>query len=323
MVGHTDLVGTEAANRALGRRRAEAVARALADTLERMLPGSARRVVLNVSSHGEARPASDPDPARSRRVEVFMTLPAPQPVVPPPVTPPVSPPPVEPPPVPDNVRELLRRVGEALESILQWVPDALRDIVCPGGITVPRNLRFLSAAEQAEARGIYGGSLDFSRIVITDGLGCGRRPFTVAFPVGADWWVALNQGSVASFATRPRSDTLIHELAHAWQSQHHGSDPTAFMRNSVINQAAAAALTAVGQEASAYAYIPGRPFAEYAAEQIAEQIEDSYNGTGSPTPAIAAHVRSVPAGAPDPDNEASLTVTTGFERRSTAGVVWP
>ena len=323
VVGHTDPVGTDAANLDLGRRRAEAVKRELLRTIDRILPGTAARVAINASSQGETRPVSSPDPAASRRVEVFMTLPAmPRPTVPPvpPVTPPRIPP--EPPEVPDNVRDLLRRVREALESVLQWVPDAVRDTLCPG-ITAPRNLRFLSAAEQTEARSVYAGSLDFSRIIITDGLGCGGRPFTVAFPVGSDWWVALNQGTVASFATRPRSDTLIHELAHAWQSQHHGSDPTAFMRNSIINQAGAAALTALGQEASAYAYIPGKPFAEYGAEQIAEQVEDSYNGTGSPTPAVARHVRSVAAGVADPDNERSLTVNTAFERRSTSGVVWP
>ncbi|SDL47525.1 phage tail tip lysozyme [Pseudomonas indica] len=323
VVGHTDPVGTDAANLDLGRRRAEAVKHELLRTIDRILPGTAARIVINASSQGETRPVSSPDPAASRRVEVFMTLPTmPRPTVPPvpPVTPPRIPP--EPPEVPDNVRDLLRRVREALESVLQWVPDAVRDTLCPG-ITAPRNLRFLSAAEQAEARSVYAGSLDFSRIIITDGLGCGGRPFTVAFPVGSDWWVALNQGTVASFATRPRSDTLIHELAHAWQSQHHGSDPTAFMRNSIINQAGAAALTALGLEASAYAYIPGKPFAEYGAEQIAEQVEDSYNGTGSPTPAVARHVRSVAAGVADPDNEASLSVSTAFERRSTSGVVWP
>jgi hypothetical protein len=116
---------------------------------------------------------------------------------------------------------------------------------------------------------------------------------------------------------------LIHELAHAWQSQHHGSDKTAFMQNSLFNQAAAEALNAIGQPASAYAYIPGKPFREYGAEQIAEQIEDSYNGTGRPTPTIVPHVRSVAVHAADADNEASLTVLTGFERLSTPGVVPP
>ncbi|WP_227370552.1 S8 family peptidase [Halomonas sp. M20] len=238
-------------------------------------------------------------------------------ITPPPLRPPTSP------PVPDNVRELLQRIQDALESLKEWIPDAIENIVCPG-IKAPSRLRFLDPAEQAEARTVYGASLDFSHILITDGLGCGGRPFTVAFPVSGDWWIAMNQGSIASFATRPRSDTLIHELAHAWQSQHHGSDPTAFMQNSMINQAAAAAMSAMpGGEASAYAYIPGKPFGEYAAEQIAEQIEDSYNSTGSPTPAIVSHVSSVASGVADAANQISLTVMNGFERRSTAGVIWP
>lgn len=237
--------------------------------------------------------------------------------------PPSTPPrPLIPAPVPGDVRALLRQVRDALERLKEWIPDAIENIVCPG-ITAPRHLRFLTAAEQAEARTVYAASLDFSHILITDGLGCGGRPFTVAFPVNGTWWIAMNQGSIASFATRPRSDTLIHELAHAWQSQHHGSDPTAFMQNSMVNQAAAAVSTMLGSEASAYAYIPGKSFGEYAAEQIAEQIEDSYNGTGSPTPAIVSHVSAVASGVADVDNRDSLKVVDGFERRSTAGVVWP
>jgi peptidoglycan hydrolase-like protein with peptidoglycan-binding domain len=245
-----------------------------------------------------------------------------RPVVPVPPSPPVTPPPPRP-RVPTEINELLRKINEALNRIHRLIPPHLRRFIPATGIVVPTRARFLTPAEQAEARTIYGASLDFSHIVITNGLGFSGRGFTVAVRVGADWWVAMNIGSLAPRATRPASDLLIHELAHAWQSQHHGSDKTAFMQNSLFNQAAAEALNAIGQPASAYAYIPGKPFREYGAEQIAEQIEDSYNGTGRPTPTIVPHVRSVAVHAADADNEASLTVLTGFERLSTPGVVPP
>ena len=95
---------------------------------------------------------------------------------------------------------------------------------------------------------------------------------------------------------------LIHELAHVWQSQHH-PDPTAFMVNAVASQALEeAANKAAGVTSfSAYAYRPGKAFIEYAAEQIAQQVE---NGEA----AIVAHVRSVPPRAIDPANVVSLTV---------------
>ena len=75
VVGHADPVGTEAANLDLGRRRAEAVKRELLRTIDRIRPGTAARIVINASSQGESRPVPAADPALSRRVEVFMTLP--------------------------------------------------------------------------------------------------------------------------------------------------------------------------------------------------------------------------------------------------------
>jgi hypothetical protein len=155
----------------------------------------------------------------------------------------------------------------------------------------------------------------------------------------------------------PNSDrvTLIHELAHAWQSQHH-STPWRFMVNCVESQAAAAAATAVNAArsstagkivgalsgvtgllltsgpvlgpADAYSYVPGKRFGDYGGEQIAEQIEDFVNPPTSLTAtqrtqiaAIVGHVKSVAAGTRDPENERSLG-TVRYEHKSTPGVVW-
>jgi len=260
------------------------------------------------------------------------------------------------PPVPADLDRLIALVEAVLRKVAATISKI--PVVGPGlaaGIKAPTAARFLDMAEQSEAMSVYVGSLDFTKIVLTDGLGFGRRPFTVAVPLSSGFHVAMNVGDLCSWASRPRSETLIHELAHAWQSQHHSTSPTAFMTNSVRCQiaaivdlpaakaaaaaaasaaairsgvhnpariAAGASAAAAAEDVSAYAYMPGKPFDEYAAEQIAEQVEDRYTPKGAPTPAVIAHISSLSAHARSPDNERSLTITS-FHRKSTPGVVFP
>lgn len=192
--------------------------------------------------------------------------------------------------------------------------------------TSPVSFRALTPAQIGIATGVYGSSLDFSRIFISSQSGLGGRPFTVAVPatpISAPMQI-MNCGTFT-----PDTATLIHELAHVWQSQHHSS-PTQFIANAVSSQAASVA--ANGLEAgldrsvtsnpdfpvqfpfSAYAFAPGKPFGDYAAEQIASAVE---HGVG----AIVAHVRSVAAGAVDGDNLTSLASTRIGDRRA-AGIVF-
>ena len=65
---------------------------------------------------------------------------------------------------------------------------------------------------------------------------------------------------------------------------------------------------------SAYAFVPGKPFGEYAAEQIANAVEHSIS-------TIVSHVRSVGLGAVDGDNVTSLANTRIGDRR-TPGIVF-
>ena len=69
IIGHTDPVGTDAYNLALGQRRARQVAIALRQSLERLQPGLGRRVRLSVESRGEREPVPG-SPAQQRRVEI-------------------------------------------------------------------------------------------------------------------------------------------------------------------------------------------------------------------------------------------------------------
>ena len=78
LVGHTDTVGTSAYNAELGRRRAEAVRRALVATLDRMRQGSSSRFRLTVESAAatQQRVPSDRGAAGglNRRVEVHAPI---------------------------------------------------------------------------------------------------------------------------------------------------------------------------------------------------------------------------------------------------------
>lgn len=192
----------------------------------------------------------------------------------------------------------------------------------PAMVSIPgiSSLRPLTSAQIATARGVFGSSLDFSRIYISDQAGLGGRPFTVAIPVLLSQSVqVINCGTFS-----PNTATLIHELAHVWQSQHH-SNPYEFMSNAVASQAAAVALNGtmavtdrsitsdpdfpVHYPCSAYAFVAGKPFGEYAAEQIANAVEHGVS-------AIVAHVRSVAAGVVDGDNVKSLKKTQVDDRRA-------
>lgn len=196
----------------------------------------------------------------------------------------------------------------------------------PAVAKIANPFRRLTDAQIATAQGVYGSSIDFSSVFISDQTGAGDLPFTVAIP-GTLWIPTVQIINCGTFA--PSDPTLIHELAHVWQSQHH-SNPTQFMLNSVASQAAAlsqngaAALldssvrTNFGFPArfpfSAYAYKRGKPFGEYAAEQIAKQVEFAER-------VIIAKVASVPAGAADGDNATSLTTPRTEDRRRPGVIV--
>ncbi|HEY8945820.1 MAG TPA: peptidoglycan-binding domain-containing protein, partial [Polyangiaceae bacterium] len=65
------------------------------------------------------------------------------------------------------------------------------------GITLPSGLRFLDSTQEATARAVFGGSLDFTRIVLSDATGLGARPFTVAVPLLGVHFVVINAGTFA------------------------------------------------------------------------------------------------------------------------------
>jgi len=177
----------------------------------------------------------------------------------------------------------------------------------------------LTPAQQATALSVFGRSLDLRGIYLSDFLGVQNRAFTLAFAAPAVLSLELGLPSVyiincGSF--NPPTPLLIHELTHVWQSQHHVS-PFQYIQNSLASQAQAVAFNlAVGSSDplspfSPYAYIPGKAFSEYAAEQIAQQVEKG-------VAPIVAHIANVPFGQ-DPDNETGLA-TARCENKTVAGV---
>ena len=170
-------------------------------------------------------------------------------------------------------------------------------------------MRALTTAEIRLASGVYGSSIDFSLVFASDKTGAGGRAFVLAIPNPFG-----KATQIMNIGVSPSRNTLIHEFGHVWQSQHHSSS-TQFMVNAVKSQAleeAANLLPGSSKSFSAYGYRPGKPFAEYGAEQIAQQ---AMRGEAP----IVAHMSSVAVGAVDPDNVAGLK-TARIEDTSLPGV---
>lgn len=168
-------------------------------------------------------------------------------------------------------------------------------------------------------RSIFARSIDFSKVFVSYKTGFQNRPFTVAMTISPAASVSITI-QVMNLGTHPDEATIVHEMTHVWQSQHH-SDPLQFMRNCISCQAVALrrnSMEVVRSPAiahhrafpwnypfSAYAYLstPKSSFSSYGGEQIAEQVE------GGETDIIA-HVRDIAANVVDSDNVTSLNVNT-------------
>jgi hypothetical protein len=226
-------------------------------------------------------------------------------------------------------------------------------------VKLPSTARCLDSTEAEYARTIYGESLDYDRIYVSDGVGADNRPVTIAVPLDGDddWIVILNLGPWTYSHPLSGSDakpTLIHELAHAWQSQHH-SDPIQFMINCAKSQAAAAAASTVVKAndnpiadavapgiarpiaslgpADAYSYVPGKFFGDYGGEQIAQQVEDVVKAPSPPKcryltgtektsiGTIANYMKSASRGQVVAENVRSLS-SVKYVHQSYDGVVW-
>jgi hypothetical protein len=139
----------------------------------------------------------------------------------------------------------------------------------------------LTDAEEKFARGVFGGTLPYSRIYISDGLGAGGAPWTHR----GLWDYVLHMGGAyaAGASSSPYELTFVHELTHVWQG-HHSLIPWGFMANSVYHQGLALIRTRGRSRSGAYAYArpPTAPWGSYNVEQQANIVEDWFD-SGQPT----------------------------------------
>ena len=139
-------------------------------------------------------------------------------------------------------------------------------------------LRRLTGPEMDFARQVFGNSLDFDRIRLTNLSGLGGRCFT-APTLGHISLVnlgnALGNPMTAVFRAYPAPGQLfIHELTHAWQLQHASLEDgfvPGVMCHGVLNQ------TLVSD---AYKYgPPGPPWRAFGLEAQAAIVDDWFGGT--------------------------------------------
>jgi len=136
----------------------------------------------------------------------------------------------------------------------------------------PVAARPLSSAELADAKAIFGSSLDYSKIVVDGGsvasLGASRT-------IGNTVHLTPDLFAPGSSDTTTEGRrTLVHELTHVWQYQHDG---WTYAPKALWAQAKAAVK---GDRNGAYDWEPlvkkGIPFEEWNPEAQAEAVED-YN----------------------------------------------
>lgn len=143
-------------------------------------------------------------------------------------------------------------------------------------------LRKLSADEIAFARQVFGGSLDFDRIRLTNLSGLGTRAFTTPTVDGSilvNIGNAIDAPSQAVYTNYPiPGQILIHELTHAWQIEHaslaDGFVP-GLMCQGVLNQ------TTVSKP---YNYgPPGQPWSSFNLEAQGAIVDQWFGGKGKQT----------------------------------------
>ena len=172
-------------------------------------------------------------------------------------------------------------------------PGALVPAVAVGvaaGTTVELSLkhRQMTGEEQAFAQSIFDGTLPTGRIVLTNLLGLGRRPFTtpslgdaiyVNLGAGLDDPIRYTgKGNPDRPVVQKPGQLFIHELVHAWQIDTARFLP-GMMCEAVLNQS-----TTIGGDMSVYKYgPPGPAFSQFNLEQQASIVDDWFGGNGQQT----------------------------------------
>lgn len=146
--------------------------------------------------------------------------------------------------------------------------------------------RHMTDAEKAFAASVFRNTLPINRILLTNLVGLGGRPFTAPAPGGA---ILLNIGKGYDDPVRytgKGGDTLnvnaagqllIHELTHAWQIANESFTPEYYCR------AVSTAVGTLGGDMSAYGYgAPGPSWGSFGTEQQASIVDQWFAGSSDP-----------------------------------------
>ena len=145
--------------------------------------------------------------------------------------------------------------------------------------------RPLTGREKDEARRVFGDSLSFDRVVISNRLGLGRRAWVNA---GLQTFtIHLGPYGFAEPLRTGAAPTFIHELVHVWQGQH-GRTRYDFMLGSIACQCRAF-LTCLDVRA-AYRYDAGGLWRDYNVEQQASIVEHWYRAGLKETDPLFAYI---------------------------------
>lgn len=147
------------------------------------------------------------------------------------------------------------------------------DAAAPGNVqvvqgqvtTLPASpaVRSLTAAERNLARLVYGSTINFDLVKVTNTVGLQSRPWTTNTPP----LYTINVGVDAYGDLTAYSLLLIHELGHVWQGQH----GVPFVSNSAYHQTMAA-IQNNGDPSGAYRFVTGQQWRRYNSEQQASII---------------------------------------------------
>lgn len=138
-----------------------------------------------------------------------------------------------------------------------------------------RHFRELATGEKQVARLVFKERLPYDKIMISDGLGGGDRPFTVPTSLKISVLFNVSRGKYVIHAgdgyygmskLKDDKETLVHELTHVWQGEYrnHSWD---YVLDSLWHQA-------LSEDAYKYNKSYYQNWDDYNAEQQAQIVED-------------------------------------------------
>lgn len=145
--------------------------------------------------------------------------------------------------------------------------------------------RPMTGPERDFAKRVYGDTLPVDRIILTNLLGIGKRPFTIPsigdailVNLGAGFQDPVHykgHGNPEKRDDQAPGQLFIHELAHTWQIENRTFLP------GLICEAITSQITTLGGNMDVYKYGPaGLAFSEFNPEQQASIVDDWFGGSG-------------------------------------------